>query len=86
MRTTVTLDPDVEARLHAQMRERGLSFKAALNQALRAGLGASKAEHKHFTVQPSPMGIRPDIDIDKALTLAAEMEDAEILRKLDLRK
>ena len=38
MRTTVTLDPDVEAKLKATMRERGVSFKAALNDAVRVGL------------------------------------------------
>lgn len=86
MRTTVTLEPDIEAKLHARMRERGLSFKVALNEALRAGLGATHSGRKRFTVRPLPMGIHPDVDIDRALSLAAEMEDAEILRKLDLRK
>ena len=33
MRTTVTLDPDVEAQLRAAMRERGVSFKVAINDA-----------------------------------------------------
>jgi len=28
MRTTVTLDPDVEAKLKETMRERGVTFKA----------------------------------------------------------
>jgi len=32
------------------------------------------------------MGLLPGFDIDKALTLVAADEDAEILRKLDLRK
>jgi hypothetical protein len=86
MRTTVTLDPDVEAKLQERMRERGLGFKAALNEALRAGLGVTRPGRKQFTVRPLPMGIHPDVDIDKALSLAGEMEDAEILRKLDLRK
>jgi hypothetical protein len=86
MRTTVTLEPDVEAKLHARMRERGLSFKAALNDALRAGLGATRSGRRRFTVEPVTMGIRADVNIEKALSLAAEMEDAEILRKLDLRK
>lgn len=82
----MTLEADVEAKLHARMRERGLSFKAALNEALRAGLGVTRPGRRRFTVEPLPMGIRPDIDIGKALSHAAEMEDAEILRKLDLRK
>ena len=35
MRTTVTLDPDVEAKLKAAMRQRGISFKVAINDAVR---------------------------------------------------
>jgi len=32
------------------------------------------------------MGLRRGIDLDKALRLAGELEDAEIVRKLQLRK
>jgi len=38
MRTTITLDSDVEALLKRLMRERGLSFKEAVNASLRKGL------------------------------------------------
>lgn len=82
----MTLDPDVATKLQDRMRERGLSFKAAVNEALRAGLGESRTRRRRFAVHPSPLGLRPDVDVDRALSLAAEMEDAEILRKLDLRK
>jgi hypothetical protein len=81
MRTTVTLDPDVEAKLKATMRERGLSFKAALNDAVRAGLETSSRGARPFRVQTAPLGVR--INIDKALTIAGEMEDEEILRKIE---
>jgi hypothetical protein len=37
MRTTVTLDPDVERLLRKAVRERGISLKEALNEAVRAG-------------------------------------------------
>ncbi|MGO9319593.1 MAG: antitoxin [Solirubrobacteraceae bacterium] len=86
MRTTVTLDPDVEAKLRAVMRERGVSFKAALNESVRAGLAAGSHPSKRFRVHARPMSVRPGVNLDKALTLAGEMEDAEILRKLELRK
>ena len=36
MRTTITLDPDVEALVKRLMRDRGLSFKEAVNAANRA--------------------------------------------------
>jgi hypothetical protein len=86
MRTTVTLDEDVAAKLQQVSRERGVSFKAALNSAVRAGLTAAAPPSRSFRVHAQPLGIRPDIDIDKALSLAVELEDTEILRKLDLRK
>lgn len=86
MRTTVTLDPDVEAKLRAAMRERGISFKVALNDAVRDGLRDKTPPAKRFRVKSSPMGVRPGINLDKALLLAGELEDEEILRKMALRK
>jgi hypothetical protein len=84
MRTTVTLDSDVEAKLRAVMRERGVSFKVAINDAVRAGLTGEAAPRKRFRVKSAPLGLR--INIDKALTIAGEMEDEETLRKRDLGK
>jgi hypothetical protein len=84
MKTTVTLDADVEAKLKVTMRERGVSFDVALNDALRAGLGDPAAPRRRFRVQSAPLGVR--INIDKALTIAGEMEDEEIIRKLELGK
>lgn len=85
MRTTVTLDPDVAARLKEAARERGISFKEALNSAVRAGLAAGRGSRQYRT--PSrPLGLRPGLNLDKALEMAGEIEDAEIVRKLELRK
>jgi hypothetical protein len=79
MRTTIDLDPDVDARLRALARERGVPLRVVINDALRAGVG-NAAE-----VTPSRrLGFRPEIDLDKALTLAAELEDEDILHKLEL--
>jgi hypothetical protein len=38
MRTTLTLDSDVAARIERERRKRGISLKELVNQALRAGL------------------------------------------------
>lgn len=85
MRTTVTLDPDVAAALQRTARERGTSFKAVLNDAVRRGLSAEPTARPYRT--PSrDMGLKAGFDIDKALMLAAADEDAETLRKLALRK
>jgi hypothetical protein len=84
MRTTVTLDPDVEAKLRAVMRERGISFKAAINDAIRAGLSEPAARARRFEVKPAPLGAR--FNVDKALTIAGELEDEEIIRKMEMGK
>ncbi len=85
MRTTVTLDPDVAAKIRSLARERGITFKDALNSTLRRGL-ADGRKPKRFTVRTRKMGVRPGVDLDHALQLAAELEDAEIVRKMQLRK
>jgi hypothetical protein len=87
MRTTVTLDPDLAAKLHAVARERGVSFKEALNTALRHGLTAGAAESKRpYRLASRRLGLRPGVDLEHAMRLAGELEDAEIIRKLELRK
>ncbi len=89
MRTTVTLDPDVEALLRQAMRERSLSFKEALNAAVRAGLGPAGVPgrpQRRYRIKPVHMGFDPTFRWDKALALAGELEDDAIARKLEQRK
>jgi hypothetical protein len=86
VRTTVTLDPDLAAKLKAVARERGVSFKEALNSALRRGLAEGNEAARPYRQRTHTMGVRPGIDLSKALQLAAELEDEEIVRKLELRK
>jgi hypothetical protein len=87
MRTTVTLDPDLAAKLRALARERGVSFKEALNSTLRRGLSSGASRSKRRYQLPSRrLGLRPGIDLEHALRLAGELEDAETIRKLELRK
>jgi hypothetical protein len=86
MRTTVTLDPDVAARVKRLAKERGIPFKEALNSTLRAGLGADMPSARPYRVRARNMGLRPGVDLDKALRLAATLEDEATLRKLELRK
>lgn len=82
MRTTVTLDPDVEALVKRLMRERGLSFKEAVNTAIRAGL---RPAAEPFATPTYDMG-EPVIDLTKALRLTGELEDEEIMRRLAARR
>jgi len=87
MRTTVTLDPDVEKLIRNVMREQGISFKEALNQAARRGLVVEKPRRPKRYVQRSlRLGEGQDLRWDKALAIAEAMEDEELSRKLSLRK
>ncbi len=75
MRTTVTLDPDVEALIRKAMVERQLSFKEALNGAVRSGL-AAQVPYAAFHTPTFHMGFEPIVSLDKALRLAVELEDS----------
>ena len=83
MRTTVTLDSDTQAIVQRLMRERSLTFKEALNEAIRAGVTTRR---RRSTRTPTfDMGA-PRVELDSALRLAAALEDEEIRRKLEHRK
>jgi hypothetical protein len=87
MRTTVTLDPDVESLLKNAMRERGISFKEALNESARTGLLREKHKRTSRFVQKTfPLGVGEGLRWDKALAIAEAIEDEEISRKLSLHK
>ena len=85
VRTTVTLDPDVVAGLRRAARERGTSFKQVLNDAVRAGLRPPGTPER-YRLSTYAMGLREGRDLDKALALAADLDDEEVVRKLELRK
>lgn len=83
MRTTVTLDPDTEQLLRQRMRESGVSFKEAINDAIRSGLRRS-AEPAEFRTPTFSMG-RPVVDLDRALELAGDLEDEELIQRMHSR-
>jgi len=85
-RTTVRIDPDLASRLRRLARERGISFREALNATLRAGLGAASGGRRAYRAPVRRLGLRPGIDLDRAHALAAGLEDDERVRKLELRK
>ena len=87
MRTTVTLDEDVERVLKAAMRDRGVSFKQALNDAIRTGLSKQASRPKQRFVQKTySLGAERFFRWDKALAVADAIEDEELIRKMALRK
>jgi hypothetical protein len=78
MRTTVTLDPDVESMLRKEMRRRGEPFKQVLNNAIRAGLRNTRRRTGAFEQLTFNMG-KPRVDLTKASSIAAELEDDELI-------
>ncbi len=84
MRTTITLEADTDAIVRRLMRERGLTFKQAVNEAIRLG-ASTRGRPRPVRTRSFDMG-EPRLDLDKALRLAAELEDDELIRKLATRK
>ncbi|WP_022947268.1 DUF2191 domain-containing protein [Methylohalobius crimeensis] len=88
MRTTLTIEDQLAAELKELAHHSGKSFKQIVNEALDAGLqGLKHPKGRPYHLQPATMGpARPGIDLDKALQLATEMEDAAIAHELEQRK
>jgi len=84
MRTTVTLDPDVERLLKDTARKTGKSFKQILNCAVREGLaGETKmCSGESFSVNARRMGLRPGIDPAGLNRLADEIDVDDSLEQL----
>lgn len=81
----MTIDPDVQALLRKAMRERGQPFKQVLNAALREGLrGRARGPAKPFRQRTFDLG-RPLADLTKALSLAAELDDAAAVPRVSRR-
>jgi|HubBroStandDraft_6_1064221.scaffolds.fasta_scaffold843766_2 hypothetical protein len=86
MRTTVTLDPDVKRILEDLMKERGIPFKQAINDAIRTGLAPDRRRKSRFVPKTYSMGTGQHFRWDKALAAADAIEDEELERKLELGK
>jgi hypothetical protein len=76
VRTTVTLDPDVERLLKEEVHRSRQSFKEVLNNAVRQGLRPSPSgkKRKPFVVKARAMGLRTGIDPARLTELADDLE------------
>ena len=89
MRTTLTLEEDVSLELKELAFKTGRSFKDVVNSVLRVGLKSqtNPSQKKRYRLSPISMGTpNSPLQLDKALQIAAILEDEEIQRKLELRK
>ena len=88
MRTTVKIDDDLLRELKEQAHREGTSLAKLVNRVLRRGLDASrqaKTPVRPYREKTYNMGV-PNVNLDKALALAAALEDEEVIEKLARRK
>lgn len=79
MRTTLTLDDDVAARLEAEARRSGLSFKEIVNTMLRIGLAARRGRLPRTPFKLKPLPLEPldaNFDFDNVEALLDQVEGA----------
>jgi hypothetical protein len=72
MRTTVTLDDDVAAKLRSEARRTGKPFKTILNEYLRVALasGRERGRAVAFRIQARDLGaLRPGLSLDNVAEL-----------------
>ena len=83
MRTTLTLDADVEQLLQREIRRTDRSMKAVVNDALRLGLGmrGKPPRAPRYKVTPHDFDIVPGVDRDRFNQLVDELDAEEFARR-----
>ena len=84
MRTTVRIDDELLQSLKERARKESTSLTRLIERTLRAGIKAMSVPAratKRYREQVHSMG-EPGITLDRPLSVAAALEDDEILRKL----
>lgn len=76
MRTTLTIDDDLMAKIEDLRRRDGLSLKEAVNQLLREGIRhrAAGPEPQSYRTPTRWLGLRPGLDPTKLNQLVDELE------------
>jgi hypothetical protein len=88
MRTTLNIDDETLQRAKRAAERSRLSLRETINRALRLGLDKldPRSRKRVFRSTTYRMGFPPALNLDKALQLAAFLEDEETIRELNLRK
>ena len=82
MRTTITLDKDVAERLKRETASGKITFKQAVNDALRAGFGMTAHEPRApYRVNPHASAYTSGVDPRRLNQLADELEADAFLEK-----
>jgi hypothetical protein len=76
MRTTITLDADVAAKLKAESKKTGRPFKAVVNEYLRLGFTARQhlKGRGAFKIKARPLGLKTGVNIDNMGELLEQIE------------
>ncbi len=76
MRTTLTLDDDVAARLRAEVRKSGRSFRETVNRVLRLGLNAraTPVRSRKFVVRSRALNLKEGVNLDNVAELLERLE------------
>ena len=77
MRTTLTLDEDIGAKLKAEARRAGRPFRAIVNETLRRGLASRQvaAPQEAFEVRTRDLGdLKPGLSFDNVWELVEQVE------------
>lgn len=78
VRTTLTLDDDVAARLRRAVRDTGIPMRTVANEALRSGLEARESRAiPPFRVDARVLGLRPGLSLDSISALLEQVEGPE---------
>lgn len=88
MRTTLNVDDEILERLRDVAKRRRMSLREVVGRTLKLGLDRldPRADQPAYSATTFPMGYPPGLNLDKALRIAAQLEDDEIVRKLQVRK
>jgi hypothetical protein len=88
MRTTVNIEEELLHRLRRAASRGRTSLREALDQVLRLGLERLDPEppRARYRGRTYHMGFPPVPNLNKALLVAATLEDEETARKLEVRK
>jgi hypothetical protein len=81
VRTTLTIDADVQRLLEQEAARSRKPFKQVVNEALRRGLTRHEAKARKLVVRVHDGKLLPGYDPAAFNALADELEDADALRK-----
>jgi hypothetical protein len=76
MRTTLTLDDDVAAKLKAESRRAGRPFRDIVNDTLRRGLASRRAtaQRQPFKIVARDLGLKAGLSLDNIWELIEQVE------------